>query len=94
MPFSLSPPQPLKSQRWKVKIRDQEVAETPHVSVLWKTECWRISLRDLSFMDDSPDPSRVPADLMDFVRDNVDQLIEAWDRMYPHNPVDSGGSDD
>lgn len=94
MAFALVIPQPLKSQGWKVKIRDREFAEPPHVSVIRRTECWRIGLRDLEFMDTSPDPSRVPNDLVEFIHSKVEDLKAAWDRMYPHNPIDSSGSDD
>jgi hypothetical protein len=31
-------------RQWKVKIRDRERAEPPHVSVLHGTECWRMDL--------------------------------------------------
>ncbi len=64
MAFRLPLPETLRKQGWKVKIRDREYVEPPHASILWKTECWRFNLRDCDFMDDSPDPSRVPGDLM------------------------------
>ena len=41
------------------------------------------------FMDDSPDPSQVPGVLIDQIMAETtrQQLCNAWDRMYPRNPV-------
>ena len=79
----------LKRARWKVKIQDKENREPPHVSILRGTDKWRINLRTREFMDRKPDPSELPDDLLDFVRDNWDWACENWDEMYPDNPVES-----
>ncbi|MGE0191154.1 MAG: hypothetical protein AB7T63_03840 [Planctomycetota bacterium] len=87
MAYSLSLSPDLVAQGWKVKIRDRERCETPHVSVLRRISCWRVSLRDLRFLDVSPDPSLVPGALLDEVRRARPKLTRAWNRMYPENPV-------
>ena len=39
--------------------------------------------------DGDPDPAEVPRDLVTLVKDEFEVLGEAWDEMYPHNPVSS-----
>ena len=77
----------LKRARWKVKIQDKESREPPHVSILRGTDKWRINLRTREFMDRRPDPSEIPAELLDHVRDHWEWACEHWDAMYPDNPV-------
>ncbi|QVL30741.1 hypothetical protein KIH39_18025 [Telmatocola sphagniphila] len=79
----------LKSARWKVKIRDKENREPPHFTIIRGTKSWRIDLRTAEFMDDSPDPSEIPKELIELIRDeaNWQELCDVWDKMYPHNPV-------
>lgn len=91
MPFSLSLPESLRSARWKVKIREKETREPPHVTILRGTVAWRIDLRTKSFMDRVPDPSEVPPALLEYITKtaNWNVLCGAWDRMYPANPVAS-----
>ena len=78
-------PQHLKDQGWKVKIRDKERAEPPHVSIIKKKETWRWSLRDQSFLDKKPPPKKIPAELTEHLRSNLEILTKIWDQMYPHN---------
>ena len=87
MAYSLSLPPALVASGWKVKIRERERCETPHVSVLRRSACWRVSLRDMSFLDSSPDPRRVPAALLTEVWRARELLTRAWNGMYPENPV-------
>lgn len=89
MAYALPLTAALKTARWKVKIRDKETREPPHVTILRGTEAWRINLRTGDFMDDAPDPSRVPAELIEFIRagETWQCLCVEWDRMYPDNPV-------
>ena len=94
MPFSLPLPQPWDSQGWKVKIRDRERLEPPHVTLLHRTRAWRLDLRTGGFMDREPEPKDVPLALLDHVRASWSALHEAWDRMYPENPVASTETDD
>ena len=60
MPFELKIPPPWRSQGWKVKVRDRERVEPPHVTILHKTTAWRLELRGGEFLDLEPDPGRVP----------------------------------
>ena len=91
MPFDLPLPAKLRNARWKVKIREKETREPPHVTILRGTDAWRIDLRTGLFMDKQPDPSGVPLDLLDHIREekNWKKLNDQWDRKYPTNPVDS-----
>jgi hypothetical protein len=77
----------MKQSRWKVKIQEKETTEPPHVSILRGTDKWRIDLRTGEFMDHLPDPREVPEDVLDVIEDNRTQLCQAWDEMYPENPV-------
>lgn len=93
MAFSLSLPEPWASRGWKAKIRDKERLEPPHVTLLHKTRAWRMGLRELGFLDDSPPPMEVPAEVFTFVKENLQTLRDAWDRMYPENPVEPENED-
>lgn len=72
---------------WKVKIRDKERVEPPHVTILHKTRAWRFGLRESAFLDRDPPPKEVPDSVLDAVRVNTSRLIEEWNAMYPDNPV-------
>ncbi len=89
MAFTLPLTAALKNARWKVKIRDKETREPPHVTLIRGTDAWRIDLRTRVFMDDVPNPAKVPQELLKHVLDaaNWKTLCDAWDRMYPNNPV-------
>ncbi|MFN0053223.1 MAG: hypothetical protein ACKV0T_13655 [Planctomycetales bacterium] len=89
MAYTLLLPERLKKARWKVKIRDKETREPPHVTFLRGTDAWRVDLRTGAFKDISPDPAEVPKELFEFVMVEANwlQLCQEWDRMYPDNPV-------
>lgn len=89
MAFNLRLPDFLRKARWKVKVRDRESREPPHVTIIRGTKAWRISLRTGEFMDDEPDPDEVPLELLEFVEDETtwQRLCAAWDELYPENPV-------
>ncbi len=89
MAFSLPLPTPLPTQGWKVKIRDRERNEPPHVTILHKTRAWRLNLRTHRFLDKDPDPGDVLQEILAEIETNWQRLCEAWDEMYPENPVDS-----
>ena len=89
MAYTLPLSAALKKARWKVKIRDKETREPPHVTIIRRTDAWRLDLRTGGFMDASPDPSVVPKELIELVKAEAtwQQLCDEWDRMYPNNPV-------
>lgn len=95
MPFDLLLPVVFRKARWKVKIREKETREPPHVTILRDARAWRINLRTGEFMDDEPKPSDVPAALLEHIRQatNWSLLRDEWDRKYPANPV-SGPTDE
>ncbi len=92
MAYSLLLPAALRRARWKVKIRDKETREPPHVTIIRATDLWRIDLRTGKFMDAALEPSRVPATLIEFVKAEAtwQLLCDEWDRLYPDNPVSGG----
>jgi hypothetical protein len=89
MAYTLPLTTALKKARWKVKIRDKETREPPHVTIIRRTKAWRIGLRAGKFLDDSPDPADVPEELIQQIRaeQTWQRLCDEWDRMYPDNPV-------
>ena len=89
MAFTLTLPGEWSSQGWKVKIRDDERCETPHVTLLRRMLAWRLSLRRREFLDARPDPREVPAALVALVWAERACLRREWNRMYPENPVHS-----
>ena len=87
MAFQLPLPQRLSSRGWKIKIRDKERLEDPHVTVIKGTDTWRWNLRSKSFMDRRPDPNLVDAKIFERLHANVGLLVAQWDKMYPKNKV-------
>lgn len=94
MPFELPLPNPFRRYGWKVKIRDRERLEPPHITIFHKTKTWRIELRRVVFLDGEPDPRDVPPEILEFVQAHLNEFRGAWDSMYPANPVTREGSDD
>lgn len=98
MPIELALAKRFKQGRWKVKIRDKERPEPPQVSIIQRSNTWRLCLRDGKFRDSDPDPANVPAELVQFIKDgrrpdgeSVWQwLCDPWDVMYPENRVGDG----
>ncbi|MCE9545606.1 MAG: hypothetical protein K8T25_08825 [Planctomycetia bacterium] len=68
MAYTLLLSSALRKARWKVKIRDKETREPPHVTLIRGTEAWRIDLRTGGFMDADPDPSLLPEQLLAFIK--------------------------
>ena len=87
MAFSLLLSANLKNQGWQVKIRDKEIREPPHITILRKGKPWRWNLRERQFMDRTPTPSDVPEQLMALVHENYALLCDEWDKMHPNNPI-------
>jgi len=92
MAFNLRLPALLAKMRWKVKIRDKERVEDPHITIIRGTRVWRVCLRDGRFMDGGSWKD-MPAGLQEVVRQHWEQLCATWDQMYPLNPI-SGDEDD
>lgn len=74
-----------------MKIQDRETCEPPHLSILRGTDKWRLNLRTGQMMDSTPDPGDVPEELLRMLHEpaNWRWAIDAWDEMYPDNPVAS-----
>ncbi|MBM4355762.1 MAG: hypothetical protein FJ109_18560 [Deltaproteobacteria bacterium] len=93
MPFELELPAVLRKAGWKVKIRDKERVEPPHVTVMRGPDMWRIGLRDVVLLQPPGGSwSEVPDGIRRIVEQALPRLREAWDAMYPENPV--GGEHD
>ena len=90
MAFSLELPDPLGSEGWKVKIRDKERLEPPHVTILHKRRIWRLGLRSHEFL---VPPGGKWKEIDARVRDVIEaaanwrRLCDEWDLAYPTNPV-------
>jgi hypothetical protein len=89
VPFELLLSAALRKARWKVKIREKESREPPHVTIIRGTYAWRINLRTGEFMDRQPDPADVPDEIIEYIKEdeNWTLLCEQWDEKYPANPV-------
>ena len=94
MPFTLELPPGLRRARWKVKIREDERLEPPHVTILRGVRAWRVDLRTGRLMDPGAAWSQIDSGVQRAIRDNWDTLRDQWDRMYPTNPVGEGMDDD
>jgi len=92
--FSLDLPEPLGSEEWKVKIRDKERLEPPHVTIFPKRHEWRLGLRDGTFL---VPPGGSWTEIDERVRGAIDanwQLLRhQWDRAYPANRVSTEEDD-
>ena len=95
MAYTFDLPARWRNQGWKAKVRGWERVEPPHVTVMFRTTAWRFGLRELDFLDDSPDVSAVPRDVVAHLRRCAVrcEIARAWDAdrvsdaVYPHNPV-------
>jgi hypothetical protein len=90
MPYELPLPKTLKSQGWKVKIREKERVEPPHVTVIHKADEWRLGLRDKQLLEPPGGRLRdIDAEVMQVIEAQWERLKRAWDAKYPVNPVSS-----
>lgn len=97
MAFRLDLPEPLASEGWKVKIRDKERLEPPHVTIFCKRRTWRLGLRDREFLDPPGGKwkeidARVRAAIES--PENWRRLCDEWDSANPTNPVSRSEEDD
>jgi len=93
MAFELPLPRGIRKQGWRVKIRDKERLEPPHVTIIFRTRTWRINLRDRSGMDEGSWKD-IPSEVKDVVEARWDELKARWDEIYPDNPIESAEDDD
>lgn len=89
MPTSFSVLAPYDQRGWQLKIRDKERVEPPHVSILYKTRCWRFGLRERDLLDEVPPRRAVPRAILDDITARTDEFARAWNQLYPENPVNS-----
>ena len=87
MPIVFPLPEPWASRGWKLKIRDKERLEPPHVTVSDGKRTWRWNLRSQSFMDKKPPVGDVPPEVVDHIRERLPEIVGRWDGSYPENPV-------
>lgn len=74
---------------WKVKIRDRERLEPPHVTILCKRRAWRLCLRTKVFLDQGDSWRQIDDEVRRVIEEQWHSLCEAWDELYPENPVPS-----
>jgi hypothetical protein len=90
MPFQLPLPRKLKAEGWKVKIREKEQVEPPHITIMHRANEWRLGLRDRQLL--VPPGGRIrdiDAGVMRIIDEHWEQLKAAWDEKYPENPISS-----
>jgi hypothetical protein len=95
MPYELPLPKKLKAEGWKVKIREKERVEPPHITVMHKARQWRLGLRNKELL--VPPGGRIKDiddGVMRIVEEHWETLIAAWDAKYPENPVSSATDED
>jgi hypothetical protein len=90
MVYELPIPKSQRDRGWKVKIRNLERTEDPHVTIMWKAKSWRYNIRRTGFMDREPDPKEVPEEVVAHIEKKLTKLREEWDRKHPGNPIESG----
>src|SRR5262249_41376047 len=89
MTFSLKLSRRLAAH-WKVKIRDKERNEEPHVTVFRKEKVLRISLRQYpQALASDLEAGDLPKELWNLIEDALPELRRYWDATYPENPIDS-----
>ena len=87
MAFSLELADDLRQAGWKVKIRDRERLEPPHVTILFKASAWRLSLRTNQFLERTASWRDVDPRVRTAIEAAWSQLCSEWDSLYPSNPV-------
>jgi hypothetical protein len=96
MAFNLPLPRQLAKVGWKVKIRDKERLEEPHITIIKGTACWRLGLRSRMFLDEGCNWKDLPGQLRSVIedKDNWERLSQAWDAEYPNNLIAGEEGDD
>lgn len=87
MAFNPDLPLDLKSAGWKVKIRDKERLEEPHIANLKEPESsWRLSLLSKEFLHPGGNWREIDGGVRHAGEHNWMSLIKEWNRTYPGNP--------
>lgn len=94
MPHELNLASGLKKAYWKVKIRDAERLEEPHVTIFRKFRKWRLSLRTGAFLEEGQSWRQIDAGVRTAIEAAWVKLQEEWDARYPHNPISSENDDE
>jgi hypothetical protein len=90
MPFEVALPASMKRAGWKVKILEKERLEPPHITIRRGVRAWRLGLRDGEFlMPPGGSWNDVPAEVRTAIQASWTEAVQAWNRMYPKNPVES-----
>jgi len=90
MPYILALPKRLKTSGWKVKIREKERLEPPHVTIICRKKEWRVGLRDKSFLvPPGGKLADIDIEVWELIERNWNILQDAWDKKYPSNPISS-----
>jgi hypothetical protein len=84
----------LKTIGWKVKLYGNERLEPPHITLRRGIRKWRIGLRDMQFLESSDSWDDIDPEVIEQLNKAVESLREAWDKMYPSNPVSSEKDED
>lgn len=93
MPFELQLPFQHRKAGWKVKIREKERLEPPHVTIIHRRRSWRLGLRDQRFLDPGDSWQGIPSDVKSAILENLVVLCDEWNFKYTDNPV-SGNNDE
>jgi len=89
MAYALPLDEGIRKAGWKVKIRDKERLEPPHVTILFKTTAWRLCLRTKEFLDEGGSWKQIDSEVRRAIEAQWKVLCEAWDTLCPRNPVQS-----
>jgi len=93
MPHDVKLPNAEAQAGWKVKIREKERLEPPHVTILHRGRSRRVGLRDGAFLvPPGGSWNEIPVAVREAIEDAWEDLRRAWDAKYPSNPI--GGDDD
>jgi len=94
MPYELKLPEGLKKAGWKVKIRDAERLEDPHVTIMRKCDVWRLSLRTCSLLELGRVWRQIDESVRAAIKAECEALKAAWNARYPKNPISSKNDDE
>jgi hypothetical protein len=94
MAYELRLEEGIRKAGWKVKIRDKEILESPHVTIFSKSRVWRLCLRTGEFLDAGDSWRQIDSQVRRAVTENWQSICDAWDELYPENPVQSANDDE